>query len=592
MDLSILSRNMHLLSRRDFSHYTYLACLTTILFSFAILLVVLRLTLAWRKTYVRMARKVAFLTAIALSLPRTFRVFSWALRAGLAYKRLARKERARLRRLNQQNRGKAPSQDDSASDGSSELEEGEEGVALPNDSYQERLAAIHKILASKLVAVCRLNGGIYIKTGQFASAFGVLPIEYREPMSQLEDRATPMPFEKIRTVLDQELGSECIPGLFLDFSETATAAASLAQVHKAKLATGEEVAVKLQYPGLKQRIDVDLMTIRFLSNTAARFFPDWTIGWIVDELEAKLEIEVDFRVEIKNSKALQSLLGESHPTTTVPKIYENLSTKRVLVMEWIEGIKLTDVTSLRKESINPKAVGFALIRVFAEMALLNGYVHGDPHAGNIMVRPKKGGGRNIFRWLFRGSLRQFELVFLDHGTYLSITPAMREQYCELLCSFFNMDNRVSKEVSISIAGPIAGVGLPLLLQYKTTSRREQRKLRRSIGVKNVGDINKMLSSAPRDLVELIRVTTMIRKSSLVLGVSNEERQRVLGSYAFKGLPWIDSKDPHIHPSSSKALYRARLHLVLTALNGVHGIACGMKRTWSSIVMLFSGVLFD
>ena len=310
-----------------------------------------------------------------MSLPRTFRVFSWAIKAGLAYKRLARKERARLRRLNKMNQGKALSQDD-ASDGSSELGEGEEGVALPDDSYQERLAALHKILASKLVAVCRLNGGIYIKTGQFASAFGVLPIEYREPMSQLEDRATPMPFDQIKRVLDQELGGECIPGLFVSFSETATAAASLAQVHKAKLATGEEVAVKLQYPGLKQRIDVDLLTIRFLSRTAACFFPSWTIGWIVDELEAKLEIEVDFRVEIKNSKALQAFLGEGHPTTTVPKIHENLSTKRVLVMEWIEGIKLTDVAALKKESINPKAVGFALVRVFGEMAMINGYIHG------------------------------------------------------------------------------------------------------------------------------------------------------------------------------------------------------------------------
>lgn len=209
-----------------------------------------------------------------------------------------------------------------------------------------------------------------------------------------------------------------------------------------------------------------------------------------------------------------------------------------------------------------------------------------------MVRPKKGGGRNILRWLFRGTLRQFELVFLDHGTYLTVTPQMREQFCELICSFFNFDPQTTKDVSISIAGPTAGVGLPLLLQYKTSNRREQRRLRRSVGVKNIGDFNKMLSAAPRDLIELVRVTTMIRKSSLALGVSNEERQRVLGSYAFKGLPAVDSKDRHIHQTSRRTLYRLKLHLVLASLNTVHGAMTGVQRCWSSIVMLFSGVLFE
>lgn len=556
-----------------------------------ILIAVTHMIFTSKRVYIRVFRRASYLIALMLSLPRTARVFSWALKAGFAYKRLARKERIRLRRLGT----RAKAQDDNASlasDDSSELEGGEEGVALPHDSYPERLQALHKILAMKLVAVCRLNGGIYIKAGQFASAFGVLPIEYRQPMAQLEDRATPIPFQAIKQVLNLELGAECIPGLFSHFSEDAIAAASLAQVHKATLVTGEEVAVKLQYPGLKQRIDVDLLTIRFLSNTASYFFPSWSFGWIVDELKAKLEIEVDFRVEIKNSKSLAAILGEAHVTTTVPKIHESLSTRRVLVMEFIDGIKLTDVNALKKEAINPKAVGRALIRVYGEMAFLHGYIHGDPHAGNIMVRPKKGGGRNILRWLFKGTLRSFELVFLDHGTYLTINKALREQFCELFCSFYALSAQTSKEVSLSIAGPVAGVGLPLLLQYKTSNRREQRRLRRSIGVKNFGDINMMLSAAPRDVVELVRITTMIRKSSLILGVSNEERQRILANYAFKGLPWIESQEGHVHPSSRKALYRIRLHLILVSLNAVYGTLTAVKRGWSSVIMLFSGVLFD
>lgn len=159
------------------------------------------------------------------------------------------------------------------------------------EAHHRGLSALHDKWAERLTEACRVNGGVYIKTGQFAAAFNSVPPEYRKHLALLQDKAKPRPFGTVDRVLRCELGAGA-EEVFAEFSAEATAAASLAQVHKARLADGREVAVKVQYPGLKAAADADLATLSLLSALAARAFPEFDLGWLYKELRRKLSEEL------------------------------------------------------------------------------------------------------------------------------------------------------------------------------------------------------------------------------------------------------------------------------------------------------------
>jgi hypothetical protein len=142
--------------------------------------------------------------------------------------------------------------------------------------------------------VCRANGGVYVKAGQFAGAFNAVPPEYRKRLALLQDKAKARPFWTVDRVLRCELGAGA-ERVFAEFSAEATAAASLAQVHKARLQSGAPVAVKVQYPGLRGAADADLTALSLLSAAAVAAFPGFSLGWLYAELRHKLEEELGAR---------------------------------------------------------------------------------------------------------------------------------------------------------------------------------------------------------------------------------------------------------------------------------------------------------
>lgn len=474
------------------------------------------------------------LCSLISSTPRTARVVRWAVRAALSYRALRSRH-----------------------------------TDLSSETYVEQLGQLHSKWAAELASVCRANGGIYVKCGQFAVSFGAVPREYRVTLSQLEDKATPRPFRVIRQVLSSELGlrgatpmvgDPASGALFREFEEEATAAASLAQVHRARLACGQEVAVKLQYPGLQRAVRADLSIIKMICRVTKTIFPDFSLAWLYDEMEAKLKIELNFRNEIHNSVTMREVLLGRYIQASVPKIFENLSTEHMIIMEWVQGIKLTDVKELRCRGINPHAVGVTLVKLFAELIFLHGYVHGDPHPGNLMVVPR--GRRSWLQRLLRGSSQGFEIVLLDHGTYLTITPPLREQFCQLWCSFITRDEGVQSDLSVAVAGKRFEKILPAMLTSSATNRTEELALQKKYGVKGFGSMTLMLSLIPRDLMELLRINTVIRSSSSLLGIKMGERKRIFAWYARRGMPRADASGDHIHPSSRNLMYRLRLVLML------------------------------
>lgn len=232
------------------------------------------------------------------------------------------------------------------------------------------------------------------------STFGAVPDAYRTRLGQLHDRCAPKPFSKVEKSLKHELG-DAYEDLFVEIEEQATAAASIAQVHRAWLPSGQSVAVKVQYPALKKAVAADINCLIVLSKISDFIFPNYQLNWMFLHLRDQIGKEMDFTFEAQNAQSMghkmrhrRDIRSAQLPSLCildflyrVPEMHMDLCTSRLLVMEWIEGCKLSDKSCLRRHGINPRSVALTLLDAFSEMTLVHGFIHGDPHPGNLLVIP-------------------------------------------------------------------------------------------------------------------------------------------------------------------------------------------------------------
>jgi ubiquinone biosynthesis protein len=215
-----------------------------------------------------------------------------------------------------------------------------------------------------------------------------VPADFVTQFEKLHDRVQPLPFEIIEQVLKDEFG----PALyekFISFDPAPLGSASIAQVHKARLADGTDVVVKVQRPGLIQKINDDLNVLYFLAELLETYVPEtraFSPMGIVDEYFKTLDLETNFVVEANNLRRFSQNF-KSDPNIKIPKVYFDLTTEKVLTLEALNGVPLSAENSLRQEGIDTAEVIRRGLRAYLKMVFIDGLFHGDLHAGNFFVLP-------------------------------------------------------------------------------------------------------------------------------------------------------------------------------------------------------------
>ena len=248
--------------------------------------------------------------------------------------------------------------------------------------------------------------GLLIKACQFAgSRADILPDAYVEVLSELHDRVPPRALAEMQPWMENELGRP-LAEVFDRFDEDPIAAASLAQVYRAHLHDGREVAVKVKYPNIERIIATDLASVGFFIRCLARLESRFDMRLVLDEITELIPLELDFVCEAGNARRF-ALNFADDDSVRFPVPVAELTTRNLLTMTYIEGVKITDLEALRAAGIDQQEVARLLTRTYLRQILEHGFFHGDPHPGNLLVRPGP------------------ELVILDLGLAKEFTTRMR-----------------------------------------------------------------------------------------------------------------------------------------------------------------------
>jgi predicted unusual protein kinase regulating ubiquinone biosynthesis (AarF/ABC1/UbiB family) len=304
------------------------------------------------------------------------------------------------------------------------------GLVTPADR-----SAVHQRAAARLLETITSLGGILIKAAQFASTRpDLLPSPYITAFAALQDRVPPRPWPVIAEALTHALGCP-LDEAFTTIDPQPLAAASLAQVHRARLHDGRTVAVKVQYPDIAELARIDLEALEVIVRLLVQVAPTLRLQSIVTYLRQTIPLELDFRQEALASARLRAVLA--HRTdVVVPAVIDELSTERVLVMDYAEGIKITDRAALREAGIDLRRVAHLLNDVYAEQILRHGVLHADPHPGNLLVQP---GPR---------------LVLLDHGLNGALSPVLGHALARVVRALASGD-------ADGLRAALAEVGVPV-----------------------------------------------------------------------------------------------------------------------------------
>jgi predicted unusual protein kinase regulating ubiquinone biosynthesis (AarF/ABC1/UbiB family) len=258
---------------------------------------------------------------------------------------------------------------------------------LGNDPARRDMSPIHQRNAEEILATATELKGLLIKMCQVVGTRSdVFPAPYVRTLSRAHDRLPPRPFAQIRAVVEEDFGAP-LGSVFAEFAREPVAAASLAQVHRARLRDGREVAVKVRYPDIDDIVRTDLASSRLICQIYERLDPQpLELLPLLDELQKYLALELDFAREVENAERIRRMFA-GDDRVVIPEVYRDHSTRRVITMEFVAGIKVTDKEGLERAGIDPRRVVAGLLTIYNQMILAHGFFQADPHPGNIFVQP-------------------------------------------------------------------------------------------------------------------------------------------------------------------------------------------------------------
>ncbi len=273
-------------------------------------------------------------------------------------------------------------------------------------------------------------GVLMIKLGQFLSSRAdLLPEKALAVLASLQDEVPAEPFSHVVFIIETELGKP-VEDIFSTLERQATAAASLGQVHKGVLAsTGEEVAVKVQRQNIDQLVRMDLSSLKFVIWVITRFLDTGNfidLKGVYREFERTVYEEIDYVTEAANCKRFKEMF-KNDPTIYIPRVYEEYSSRRLLVLEWICGIKINDYAQLEAEGIDRLEIAHRTVQSYFHQFFEEGFFHADPHPGNIFVKRGTPGTGPI-------------IEFVDFGMVGTITGSVKQAMKDLFLSFVTRDS--------------------------------------------------------------------------------------------------------------------------------------------------------
>ncbi len=266
-------------------------------------------------------------------------------------------------------------------------------------------------------------GPTFIKMGQILSTRpDLLPVEFIQELGKLQDHVPPFEYTQVKDIIERELGVP-LGQLFKDFEETPLASASIGQVHRARLVDGDGVVVKVQRPGIRKTIEVDLEIMLHLATLMERHLKAVEIHRptrIVEEFARTLEKELDYTIEAAHTErfAMQFI---DDTTVYVPKIYREATTSRVLTMEYVSGIKASEIARLDEAGLDRREIARRGFDLIMKQVFVHGFFHADPHPGNIFILP--------------GNV----ICYLDFGMMGRIGRKSRENFADLIMNIVQRD---------------------------------------------------------------------------------------------------------------------------------------------------------
>jgi ubiquinone biosynthesis protein len=278
-------------------------------------------------------------------------------------------------------------------------------------------------------------GGMFVKMGQVASTRSdLVSPAVAEELTHLQDHVAPAPPDGLRELLEEELDAP-VDEVFAEFDWKPLAAASIGQAHKARLHGGQQVIVKVQRPGIADSVNRDLEVLDELARMVEErttWGAEYRVSDLADEFAERLREELDFEIEARNASDIAANL-DGDRGVRIPAVYHDLTTRRVLVMEWLDGVSVRDTDAIDELGVDRRELAEELLRCMMQQMLVDAQYHADPHPGNVMV------------------LRDGRLALIDFGAASRIDPLQQTAIRDVMLGVAQRDADVLRQAVLQVA---------------------------------------------------------------------------------------------------------------------------------------------